>query len=281
MAIQDATWINSGYGEYFDFAEGYRINGDTVVDQITYKKVYKYFMEVTSEQTADEKEYLVTGSELSLLIRDDIEARKVYAIPIAYSITDNNSDSCFIQSMSGEEFLLYDFSLSVGDTLSTCLHNNHEDLHFLIERDTLIERFNVYRRALYHQSGFPYVIEGIGYTSGFLRLAHGLTVTGKGMYIDRYCIGSEWNCGLHTSTTEIENKGLIITPNPVDSYLLIQTEKEVSHLRIHNVSGVFVDSMDSYNKDVKWNVDALLPGIYFISGLTNDSAPFVMKFVKK
>ena len=73
MAIENATWIMGGYGDYENSHFAYKIEGDTTINQVTYHKLYIYNLE-----RIDSFSYAIVDRFYSGYMRDDIENRKVY-----------------------------------------------------------------------------------------------------------------------------------------------------------------------------------------------------------
>ena len=123
MAIDSATWF-LGYKDenpQFNNLIAMRLEGDTIVNNLTYLKIYHY-----SYSNIGIK---VSSRKLFGLIRDDVDERKVFGGFI--NETQNEFEEFVgdtIQCNWGEEDnfienLLYDFSIDVGDTLNACMYN--------------------------------------------------------------------------------------------------------------------------------------------------------------
>ena len=112
-AVEGAHWIVRLYDNTqpypVDDLWEYYAEGDTIIDNITYKKIYKRSLVVTQEGPPFEAD---GPYELHGFIRDDSIARKVYAIEI---------DEPYSECPLNEEFLMYDFSVNVGDSAVFCL----------------------------------------------------------------------------------------------------------------------------------------------------------------
>ena len=105
--------------------EKYALHGDTIINEKKYSKVYK--------QTADEAfEFDIDKAEYFCAIRNDVENKRVYGVykkdlPIKYHDNIYYSTS----RNSGKEFLLYDFSLNLGDTVSVANFDEAENDGFI------------------------------------------------------------------------------------------------------------------------------------------------------
>ncbi len=97
------------YEDIFEF----HTRGDTVIGAYTYQKVY--YQDMRSKNLDYDPPWVpVDIPHLMALIRDDTIARKVYAIQL-----DSARWAC--ECPQGKEFLLYDFSLEVGDSVNLCI----------------------------------------------------------------------------------------------------------------------------------------------------------------
>jgi hypothetical protein len=112
MAVEGAHWVIRSdrlstlwLDEKFIFS----VRGDTTVSGQSYKKVYRDQYAFDEDRKVFSKN--IIGSSLYALMRDDTTQRKVYAI-----LGETAYDNC----PENEEYLLFDFSLTQGDTLSWC-----------------------------------------------------------------------------------------------------------------------------------------------------------------
>ena len=90
------------------------MNGDTLIQGNSYKKIYQRTLKTNAGSTAIQNPKEILNTYLYALIREDTIARKVYLLPY-YDI---------ISMCQPEEHLLYDFSLQEGDTLNECVLEN-------------------------------------------------------------------------------------------------------------------------------------------------------------
>jgi hypothetical protein len=104
--------------------EKYALHGDTIINEKKYSKVYK--------QTADEAfEFDIDKAEYFCAIRNDVENKRVYGVykkelPIKY-----HDNIYYTNRTSKKEFLLYDFSLNLGDTVSVANFDEAENDGFI------------------------------------------------------------------------------------------------------------------------------------------------------
>lgn len=232
IAVEGAHWIvGKDWLEtlWLDEKFSLTIRGDTVVNGQIYKQVWRetFEFEENSKQFTDR----IISSIPYALIRDDTLQQKVYAI------TGMASDN---HCPEDEEYLLFDFSVSEGDTLDWCsLHNFRLDEGSQITADSIrftqapfwegvrktiytVFATTLYNDALLGETIIP-IVEGFGYlhTDPFL----------EGNFLIDYCIGSNWDCRLLSNTPEPAKKDLKIYPNPVKDLLIVEYNgSENTHL---------------------------------------------------
>lgn len=151
----------SGGGSYTGYA--YLLDGDTLVNDYTYKKVYtrdEWYYRIriynTGPDMADtmlteenyENPYMLVGG-----LRQDTAARTVHFV----NWWNEDWIQCTNLPESGQEELLYDFSLSVGDTIQTLYGPE------ILQDIATITLEDASERRLYYFSGaVSSWVEGIG-----------------------------------------------------------------------------------------------------------------------
>lgn len=207
LLIPHLLWGQKTEYEYVPFQEGgiwsvnnmkYMTNGDTVINGKSYMKVYQH-----EEWTPFE--FDITRASYFCAIRNDVDNKKVYGI--YYKATEVYNDGDYYSSIpplymstDTSEFLLYDFSLQIGDTVTVASFEPYIDKICLLiaqrdsimniwyyldyqyissnfyDRDSLKTLLNgdVHRRIIVnfshndrHTIGNQMWIEGIGSSSGF------------------------------------------------------------------------------------------------------------------
>lgn len=218
-----------GYGPYplQNVHKKYFFNGDTLINSISYKKLY---MDV-KDTTFDIPPYFHSALIYRAAFRQD--SLKVY----------------FIMPNSSIEKLYCDFNLSVGDTLKY-YYNNQNILVSSV--DSILYGSN-YRRKYTLNNNYHFY-EGIGNSLGLLR-DFSLGIEG-GVYLvcfqqnginqnvyDLY--GTPPPCGLNTDIADfnVYKDELNIYPNPFSEYTTIsikETPDKYSLLVIYNIQGSIV-----------------------------------------
>ncbi len=261
MAVDSATWLMAYTDENPNFSEfiAYRIEGDTVVNSISYKKIYSYKFK--------ENRLFNSTRQLIGLMRDDIAERKVYG-GIFSEFEDelrtfiSEESRCTWGSLDAfAEHLLYDFTLSVGDSIDNCMLARPA---VITEADTI--RMYGYNRFGYKITGgsdYTSMTEGIGTCIGIFKGSDCFFTGGGFSYsLVNYCIGPLSDCGLLTSTSDLSLEPQFeLRPNPVADILKIDSPYPIKNLSLYNMEGRFLSKVSDSNSI---NLSDYLPGIYLV-----------------
>lgn len=254
MAVTGSHWVVSiddmetiqpvdGLWEYY-------ASVDTTVNDIHYTKILHRPLVIKQ----DGPPFQADGPyQLYGLIRDDNANRKVYAIKF------NDSEEC----PENEEYLLYDFSLKIGDTLNLCIIPDWNDfvINDIYSQEVLGFNTRVYFDwdELYEGMGsyyglFEEMFAPIKKTSGQRYIYH--------TFLAYYC--RESPCWLFVSAPEqLESETITISPNPANDFIYISGCKtEIRLISIYNKLG---QKMVVQNPVCdKINISELPPGLYII-----------------
>jgi hypothetical protein len=269
MAVEGAHWVVMGFDEAYittcitDLYE-YHAYGDTVVDQITYKKIYKRDFQFPDPPYINylSPPYIPASPyHLVYLMRDDIENRKVYAkrpddpnLPYRY-----------------EEYLLYDFSKNIGDVISFELLGGGEAIiedifyHFMPEFN---ETVKVY--ACNHFGVVSSYYEGIGSAFGLFEPMH-LFHKGGGYQLLNYCV-EENGSWCNEIILSIENQyadrfEINLFPNPTNETVHIQLAQPqtVTSFQICNLYGSVLHAQaTNAATEYTLNTSILAKGTYLV-----------------
>lgn len=285
LAVEGATWIMSGYGDYHFMGWGYRIVGDSTVNNEVYKKLYYYDLEVIDPDLQGDKDYRVISEAYAGLLRDDLTERKVYGYDM--QIGNNNSwrcDSTFYVGIEEDtEILLYDFGKTKGDTLKNCMLEDTAlgiGKEVVITIDTMGVTYNYFRRIIGFEPALeqPILVEGIGYTSGLLSTVQGLFHAAKGLGLAEYCIGTQWECGLTTAVKQtITTAKINIYPNPTLDLINIESEEPILNSTIYDMNAQLIIKADS---QTQLNTSELTPGAYIMEIRLTDNTIYRTKLIK-
>lgn len=238
----------------------YRVVGDTVMNEKHYKKFMGFYV--------DDGTY----ASFPTFIREDTIEKKIYTKPI-YSINDST------------EYLLYDFSLNVGDTFLTYYIDPWLTKPGGSFKVVAIDSINLTgtKRKMFTLVGHPffhpsssqtaYWIEGIGSTGNFLY--SGDTPGGTGELtcffdngIQIYKSPKYSDCLYFWSgIEELQNKHTLNDyPNPFEDIITIDSEnKNKVNIRCVNQVGQTVFSSDFVLlKNYKIDLSFLKEGIYYL-----------------
>ncbi len=259
------------------------LQGDTTVNLINYKKVYKYNLkghhdcpfppcfEFDLPYQAAEK-YLVS------LIREDTGQKKVYNLPLLFfeSFCDTN------------EYLLFDFSIDIGDTLNDCIYDfigagNDLPESGIVDSIKLTDKFGKLRNTIYTY-GYPLLaalpvhdkvllFEGVGLEN------YGIPHDPLSFLVD-YCEGSMDPCQLILSNATVKSKNQItVFPNPANELCQISMEpEEIKSIKLYTVTGVLKKECKKCNTIDLSNVEG---GFYFLEILSERGERSVKPVLKK
>ncbi len=261
LAVEGAQWIIRYDDQYtppvVDGLWEYYAAGDTCINNECYKKVFKRLLVPTDELPPFEPAGIY---ELYGFIRDDSIDRKVYAILI---------DEYF-NCPSNEEFLLFDFSVNIGDTVEFCLIPDFID--YVVSSITPGVYLGFETRVFSSNEDPDYdYYEGMGSYFGLFEEMFAPYKSRDNKYVYHnylyyYC--RESPCGLIVSlpencTTDVYFQ---ISPNPATKILHIRINSPLigEAILLHNMHGQVVKKVyiDSGMQDYKLEINNLPPGLY-------------------
>lgn len=247
--------------EYFS----YTISGDTVINSITYHKWYipsvKYEADCDSVNVAG-----YVGA-----FRNDISNKKVY----------------YINSGSNIEELLYNFNVTVGDTIKRCGTNQPYTMKIVAEDSVLVG--NDYRKmwhAFSINSGSIDIIEGIGGTFDPINYC---TVIDPPIY-NLICFSQNGNinyptsspCNITSTINSIDSElSVTILPNPFhfSTQLTLNKAFENAELKIYNTSGFQIKQQKIISQTTTIYREGLSNGVYLFQIINSKGNLINGKFV--
>jgi hypothetical protein len=236
---------------------GWLLRGDTVINGTHYKKLYHRHFENEHSNVIDQ-EYLCS------YLREVVSERKVYHL-------DTGSYWCPSGcNFPDQEYLLFDFSVQVGDTSYICMLTQYWPADVLreITQDAMFgEIRNVYHYAM---ANAP-LIEGIGSGAGLMEPT--IMYTGSEYYfLFDYCRGTDEECGvLFTNVDENYLKNdFSIFPNPASNLIRIQVNENRMNsferkLTVSDVYGRCVREVNSSAEELSIDISDLSEGMYLIT----------------
>ena len=236
----------------------YIVTGDTIISNKTYRKIS---LSGKDRNPVDET-WTFWSSGYHGCYRNDIVNKRVYYIPKG----------------SINEILLYDFNLSLNDTLpETFVYNQSENTTITVDQIDSVLINNTYLKR-YHldNAGFggQYLIEGMGSTLGLLSPItpffeyHFALLCFKNDY-DSLCYQdyNDPDCDLITGVQEenSNHSNIEIFPNPATHYLRIENpqSRDVS-FEIFNSKGQKVKTIRKKENSDSIDISELDVGLYFI-----------------
>jgi hypothetical protein len=268
-----ATWTTEVLWNYVDFRE-YFISGDTIVNDSTYKKVYKYLLE-PSDGYSNPPYIRIGDSTLFGFLREDTTLKKVYGI-----ILSSNPEYCF-----HEEDILFDFSVLQNDTLALC-HAFEGPIP--IENIYYQSFFGYYRKifqmglSLYSPNRF---IEGIGSTYGLFEYIGQTFKDTKGEHDELICYAMDEvsTCDIITLNNSIKVYQFKIFPNPSMGNINIQITKNDDQNLIYIISDIIGKNISKgylVTSSLQLKFDTLKSGVYLIKIYNNNELLLTEKIIK-
>lgn len=208
-----------------------------------------------------------------------------------------NKKVFYIEKDSTNEVLLYDFNLSLDDTLpeSYVYHPSENTIISVDQIDSILVNNTYLKRYHLDNAGFgeEYLIEGIGSTLGLLSQITPFFEQDYSLLCfineaeELYYEDEDWgNCDLITGIddTRSTTKMIVLYPNPASAQITIEfpqtyTTKNTS-LTIFNINGQALLSRQITESQTVVDVSGLSQGVYFVR-VSNDRTVQVGKFVKQ
>lgn len=249
----------------------YTFTGDTTIGSYTYHKVDKSGVVMIGA--------CFWGPPFGYrgAIREDVAAKRIYIVP----------------ADSTREALLYDFSLSIGDTLHTII----DSLVFgsgsppeIVTGFDSVQTSNGYRKRLLMNNGASApIIEGIGgvyglldplyvFESGGNLLCYSDTATN--WFNPQYTGNPQFGCFLGTGS-ETKNLQLHISPNPAADALRLETGAYADwELELLNAQGQLIARQRFTGQEQLIDLKQLPPGLYSLF-VGNTEQRFSARFIKE
>jgi hypothetical protein len=242
------------------------IHGDSIIGNNSYHKLFRTGWVYSSYYGGSNYFNQFTG-----LIRQDIAHKKVYT-------WSNNGDT-----------LLYDFNLSLHDTLSPT-YINDQVINYICYIDSIFVDNN-YRKRFWlctntgsSDSAYVALIEGEGSTFGLMttKLAPPFEAYGtlNGFSDTVYYYKAPAFCGITVGIQEIkQTTPLEVYPNPTaDKITIINHQKSI--IRIIDIQGQTILQFELQQDKTDIDISGLAKGVYILRLISNDKTG-VSKFIKE
>lgn len=224
-------------------------NGDTVINDEKFKKLL--YSGYTSSQIVER----TSISGYYGAIRNDTLQKRVYFNSAKYN-------SCYV---------LYDFDLSIGDSIQVSCELDDKDAVSQIDS---VLYCNQYHKRYNTPSGY-FIIEGIGSKDGFISAP---CPPNNGRI---FCYKENGNdlcndCGSLTSINLYTNASLNIFPNPTKGKVQISSDLKIQYIELFDINGRLVELI---NDDFKF-IELKVKGLYLLR-IHTDSGVFTRKIIKE
>ena len=269
LVLENAQWfiIQDNYATpWIDAQVGWLLRGDTLIDEIAYKKLFRRVFEEPYSN-------VITNQWLYGLLREDTVNQMVYVI-------ESSGLGC---DSVGQEYLLFDFSYEVGDTSFMCMLT--EDCETPIVTEIWYD--NIYganRKIIQYNYGMSFM-EGIGHGQGLLETPIINMSGGVSTFLLDYCLGTDEGCNVvYVKIDEMEQVSHYrIYPNPCRGYFYIKGMTHINENIHYSVIDVIGKEMVSgemlENRETQINLKE--PGLYFLHIRRQGETPSCYKVVNR
>lgn len=245
------------YNEQYSYERLALTEEDTIIDGKSYKKLYSF----------TEREF-------------DIETATFVC-----GIRENENKQVFVASyLNQSEFLLYDFSLTEGDSI-LAESNGEYDLYFNVTDVDTIDYNGVERRKItlqFYNYAWVTWIEGIGNIEGLLMDWRSYTMAMDPMpnvrlrcyEYNEECLYSDFSFNesiydcytpLYTGLEENETQNnILLYPNPAKERLYINTSIPIKQMTICNLLGQEIQKYNNLETTSSIDISGLNEGVYFV-----------------
>lgn len=263
--------VTSPIGPSYYTAKTY-FSGNTVINGTSYKMATSYPYNTTR----------------AMVFRDDTLDRKVY-----FMIVDSNYAGHPGYNLY-QEYVLYDFNLLPGDTLSFSSPGGGSlNTIYVSSVDSVVARGITRKRINFSSqiSGMPYTaswVEGVGSMAEFLGpIADVYFESGSRLYCFKshpsgafYEAGGfhQLDCSDYVGEEEFELRPLKVYPSPAEDILMIENSKPFDLIQIYSLAGKLIYT-ERFSE--KLNTEQLQPGMYFLRVSDGNRLVGQTRFVKR
>jgi hypothetical protein len=252
----------------------YSITGDTVINTLTYHKLQKTGVKYLEDLIGNCTSNIAYGiNQYAGCFRNDSTNKLVY----------------FIFPFTSTDTVLYDFNLSIGDTVPPSpLNDNGNFINVVTDIDSVFLG-GVYRKRFKLDSCWQqlYYIEGIGSTYGLLSPT---MCPFEAMY-NLQCFtknaltvypNSTTTCSIVTSINEsIQINRFSIFPNPTTGTLFITTELQSYDISIFNSTGQLIKRKNFNSNSTLLDISDLPTGLFLIQISKNNEELYKQTIIRQ
>jgi hypothetical protein len=135
-------------------------------------------------------------------------------------------------------------------------------------------------RRIWHIDGNPLITEAVGNMFGLFALSNPVVHAAEGPYLFDYCVGTNFECGLHTATASVvRDPDFRIFPNPASDVLNIQSTQLFRSAILFQTTGLMVDHYQLASSQTI-RIHDLLPGLYILRLERPDQQIATARFLK-
>jgi len=257
-------------GDYFHVENYvYEFRSDTIINSKTYYQLFRAGND-TGYSTFDQSWYVFSINQPAGFIREDSMTKRIYYIPVAQTY----------------EYLLYDFSISAGDSIPDSYGFPGCDPGNVVSVDTFSFGIQPRKRLNFNTPnniGHLIILEGIAANSGllgFMCLAFdGISTCLKGFYNSTDTVRFV-DCSSPVSIEEISDSRIKVDvfPNPSFENLTIRirTPFESASYCIMDLSGkIIMQTTNIENSFTEVNMHGVSAGIYILRIIANEKSCYL------
>jgi hypothetical protein len=259
--------VSYGDGHYTLTEKEFRILNETVsFDGKNFHKVESRSREQI-EYSTEYTEWTEWNSSEAFYIRENETEKKVYVFWDDYR-----------QENPPGEYLLYNFSLNIGDTIPLIGFEDYEDYPFpeqaIITSITYenvfgLENVKTFHTDLISTHGILKIYEGIGATTGLINITD---VTDFTSHLE--CFSN------NLSVLDLNLSQSKIYPNPFTNKIQIDTSKPIQQLQLFDLSGNLIQTKSNLN-ELNAQLSGLKSGVYILTISYENNSKETFKIMKK
>ncbi|MBK9017756.1 MAG: T9SS type A sorting domain-containing protein [Saprospiraceae bacterium] len=280
MAVENAHWIMYAIGENEPNHHVISVKGDTTINGMGYKKTWRQQIQnnIISPATFLPPFFVHPGNLIGAM-RDDTLARQVFYIPFTPFYTGNDTCDIF------EEWLIYDFSINVGDTIGGCLQ--YEPNYPFTALSITSENLWGQDRTVIDCDGSARLMEGVGTDMGPFWQIFAYPHPAKPTFLYDYCGLEDGYCGLQLVNgirQRLADWQIELTPNPATDLLTLQFPEGIHgpfSCTVSDFTGkmVFVKNAEPIHSRLQISIKDMPSGIYVLT-IRNENAAVARRFAK-
>jgi len=240
----------SGFQDIYNYNE----TGDTLINLLTYKKIVKKGI----------------SSPVDVMCNPYSPSAYINTSPSFY-LRSLGKQMYIIEPGSTSEELLYDFNLSIGDTLPTSYTVPAGAFITITAIDSILTPFG-YRKRFQLSTASAYLYEGIGSSAGLVEEIHQSFLSGTrdllcfSLNDISYVPTTGSSCNMIVGIDAIERKETAIAfPNPFLNSTTIQLSHQLKDatMNLYNSIGATIKSINISGESVKIERENVNSGIYY------------------